>query len=354
MTKKQFAFIFFSFCFLTTTHAKTKISPVENKPIKNGTSIFYALPKNELNIKIKTIHTWHKKGPFYRYAGRFLAEDNIITEDHDFWSIKSIDIENNSIIDTTQIFQIKPSKNSIAQLITLNQKGIICSINSNEKLSEHTKEENFFVKHNSPNFNFDKSVLGEEALIANSTAKMAELAAKQIYQIRENRILLLTGDLDFPSDSESLKILLDEMNKTEQKLLELFIGKKIEETYTKEISFLPKSNTDEILIRFSDEIGLVAKDDLSGEPIYIKVSSAKTNLNLHPKKKEKNGLHYRFPATADISIYNASTVFIDARYTIAQFGDILILPQTLLKNRNQIIFDENNGQLIQIKTKQED
>lgn len=354
MRKKQFLLAVIAFCLCIPTNAKIKITPTENKSIKNGKSIFYALPKNELCITIKTVHTWYKKGPFYRYAGRFLAEDNIITEDSDSWSIESIEVENKTIADSTQIFQITPSKKSIANLITLNEKGIICGINTPKQGNRNTENSTIIASFCTPEFEFDKSVLGEEALIANSTAKMAELAAKQIYHIRENRSLLLTGDLEFPADSESLKVLLNEMEQIEQKLLELFVGKEIKKNHTKVIYFSPDAETDEVLIRFSKVAGLVDKDDLSGEPIYIKISTEKSNLNLHPKKKEKSGIHYRYPATANIAIYNATDININCRYPIAQLGDILILPNTLLKKGNQIEFDENNGQLIQIKTKKED
>ncbi len=354
MIRKQFLLATIAFCLFIPTNAKIKITPTENKSIKNGKSIFYALPKNELCITIKTVHTWYKKGPFYRYAGRFLAEDNIITEDSDSWSIESIEVENKTIADSTQIFQITPSKKSIVNLITLNKDGIICGINTPKAKNKNIENSAVITSFCMPDFEFDKSVLGEEALIANSTAKMAELAAKQIYHIRENRNLLLTGDLEFPADSESLKVLLKEMEQMEQKLLELFVGKEFKKNHTKVIYFSPEAETDEVLIRFSETIGLVAKDDLSGDPIYIKISTDKKNLNLNPKKKEKSGIHYRYPAIANITIYNATDINICCRYPIAQLGDILILPNTLLKKGNQIEFDENNGHLIQIKTKKED
>lgn len=49
----------------------------------------------------------------------------------------------------------------------------------------------------------------EEILSAGSTAKMAELAANEIYDIRENRGLLTKGQADFmPKDGEQLKLML--------------------------------------------------------------------------------------------------------------------------------------------------
>ena len=141
------------------------------------------------------------------------------------------------------------------------------------------------------------------------------------------------------------------MDKTEQKLLELFVGKQVKDTCTETLYFTPDADTDEVFVRFSKDLGLVSKDDLSGEPIYIKVVAEKRNLNLHPKKREKSGIHYRYPAMADITIYNAKGNLLHQRYAIAQLGDILILPQKLLQKNNHILFDENNGRLLQIREK---
>ncbi len=349
--KKQILILAFALCTLLPIAAQT--TSVSDKPVINGKSIFYTLPQNEISITITTLQTWELRGPFFRYATRYLAEDNIIAEDKKTCRIESIEMNRHTITDASQVYQITPSKKSIAHLISLNEQGIIHTLNAPQNtISEATfaTTETF----SEPNLDFDKSVLGEEALIANSTAKMAELAAKQIYRIRENRLSLITGDLDFPADGESLQTLLQEMNAMEKKLMELFVGKIVEQRQSTEIRFVPTGNTDEVLARFSQTEGLVAKDDLSGTPIYIKVVTEKTNLNLHPKKQAKSGIRYRYPAQADITIYDGQNINFTRRYPIAQLGDVLILPENLLQKNMQIIFDEQSGQLLQIKQTQKD
>ncbi len=349
--KKQILTLAFALCALSPIVAQT--TSVSEKPVINGKSIFYTLPKNEISITITTVQTWELRGPFFRYATRYLAEDNIIAEDKHLWRIESIEMNRRTVADDSQVYQITPSKKSIAHLVSLNNQGIICTLNA----PQNTITEATFATTETftePNLYFDKSVLGEEALIANSTAKMAELAAKQIYRIRENRLSLITGDLDFPADGESLQTLLQEMNAMEQKLLELFIGKTVEQRHRKEIRFVPTGDTDEVLARFSQTEGLVDKDDLSGTPIYIKVATEKTNLNLNPKKQAKSGIRYRYPAQADITIYDAENLNIKRRYPIAQLGDVLILPESILQENMQIIFDEQSGQLLQIEQTKKD
>ena len=53
----------------------------------------------------------------------------------------------------------------------------------------------------------DASVFSEELLMAGSTAKQAEVAAKQIYRVRESRLNILTGEADnLPPDGEAMKL----------------------------------------------------------------------------------------------------------------------------------------------------
>lgn len=58
----------------------------------------------------------------------------------------------------------------------------------------------------------DASVFSEELLMAGSTAKQAEVAAKQIYRIRESRLNILTGEADnLPPDGEAMKLVIQQL-----------------------------------------------------------------------------------------------------------------------------------------------
>ena len=82
----------------------------------------------------------------------------------------------------------------------------------------------------------------EEILSAGSTAKMAELTANEIYDIRENRGLLTKGQADFmPKDGEQLKLMLSNLDTQEEGLLQLFRGTKAIETYVFTFDVVPNS-----------------------------------------------------------------------------------------------------------------
>lgn len=81
------------------------------------------------------------------------------------------------------------------------------------------------VTGNTPNVN-PRDFLTEEILMSNSTAKMAELVAKEIYSIRESKNALLRGEADnMPKDGAQLKLMLDNLTLQERAMTEMFAGK---------------------------------------------------------------------------------------------------------------------------------
>ena len=59
--------------------------------------------------------------------------------------------------------------------------------------------------------------------MAGSTAKMAELTAKEIYNIRESKNLIIRGQADaMPKDGALNEVRPDNLNKQEKALTEMF------------------------------------------------------------------------------------------------------------------------------------
>lgn len=119
--------------------------------------------------------------------------------------------------------------------------------------------------------------------------KMAELAANEIYDIRENRSLLAKGQADFmPKDGTQLKMMMEQLDKQEAGLLMLFEGTKSSETHTFTFSYDPTSETGaDVLFRFSKYFGPVSPDDLSGDPIYIKIKNITTTQAIAEEKRKR-------------------------------------------------------------------
>lgn len=169
---------------------------------------------------------------------------------------------------------------------------------------------------------------------SSSTVKMAELAANQLFALREARFNLLTQEADHtPSDGRSYEIVLSELNRMEAQYLELFQGKKEVRTNTTRFICTPNKETSEILFRFSSKIGILDKDNLGGAPIYIayKKLSATTEFIRSDKSLKAKGLYYRVPAQARIELSDGQKTLFSDVYTLNQFGKVLTLPASQIK-----------------------
>ena len=89
--------------------------------------------------------------------------------------------------------------------------------------------------------------------MASSTAKMAELVAKEIYNIRESKNALLRGQADnMPSDGAQLKIMLDNLNAQEEAMTQMFSGTRDKEEKTFTVRLTPdREFNNEVAFRFS-------------------------------------------------------------------------------------------------------
>lgn len=191
-----------------------------------------------------------------------------ITEDKVFWNLDKVSVTSHGIPDKEQEYLIKFKPGS-TPFMYLNKDGLLLSINT-EPITESIKAKTLTpTKTPSPleNNNY-ASVLTEEMLMSGSTAKMAEVAAKQIYRIRESRLDLSTGESDQkPADGAALKLMMQQLDEQENTLMAMFMGTTETEQVVKHFTWTPTEETkNEIIFRISDLIGIVDKNNLSGAP----------------------------------------------------------------------------------------
>ena len=188
-------------------------------------------------------------------------------------------------------------------------------------------------------------------MLASSTAKMAEGAAKQIYRIRESRLALLTADVDqLPADGESLRAMLDGMDSMERELTELFTGTTVHETSTHTLHLLPvAAMQNEVLFRLSPLKGLVPADDLSGAPYYINVAPETIDTYVpgqSGKKAARPDLYTVLPAPTRVTIGDGREECFSGQFLLPQFGQLVPVPAELLRQGARITVDVETGRML--------
>lgn len=304
---------------------QTKV--VKKNAVKaNNFGITYSLPKTTLVVDAEVTKVTCKAGPYYKYAEKYLGVKDAITEDNVYYELGKIRLLNKGIPDEDNTYIVEFKSGTVAPYAYLTEDGLLCSINA-EYIPEENKSQETKKEDKSPEKVTDTSVFSEELLMAGSTAKQAEVAAKQIYRIRESRLNILTGEADnLPPDGEAMKLVIQQLEEQERALTNLFKGICSKETSEYKVDITPFDNLDkEVLFRFSNQLGIVDADDLGGSPVYMNLKAIERAPVLEPKEAEKKakslkGIIYNVPGKASIEISINKKTLYKGEAQITQFG----------------------------------
>ncbi|MCR8892845.1 DUF4831 family protein [Bacteroides sp. ET336] len=315
-----------------------------------GEGIAFFLPKTAVEVNVIATKVKYTPGDFCQYANRYLRINNVTSEPSTDWEIKKIEVRPVGIPDSTKAYIMKLSDKSVMSNIEVTDNNIIKAINTSAPKSAKAE----YILEMPQRAEDGRKYMTEEIITAGSTAKMAELTAKEIYNIRESKNLILRGQADtMPKDGASLKLIMDNLEKQEKALVQMFTGIKTREDKLFTAVILPEGDTTEkVVMRFSQKLGVLSSDNLAGKPMYIKIE------NINPaqtsaadsedgkKKKAPKGIIYNIPAKANVMLtFKGKTLFEDNNMMFAQFGNTELLVNDLFNKKvnTRVIFDTVTG-----------
>ena len=342
----------------TTAYAQTEVVSGVMKGKDYG--VTYMLPKTEIEIEVKASKITYTPGEFGKYAEQFLQLKNISTKPDTHWELNSMRVKAIGVPNSNATYFVKMKDKTVAPLIELTEDGIVKSINvpytpqaAPKKKTEQPAEEP--VKRVNP-----RNFLTEEILMASSTARMAELTAREIYNIRESKNALLRGQAEnMPSDGAQLKIMIDNLNIQEKAMTEMFSGTREREEKTFTFRITPNQElANQIIFRFSEKLGVLAGDDLAGAPFYlnlkdlqtVKIPAEEEGEKKKKKKDELEGVAYNVPGKALLTITNGVDKLYEQEISVTQFGTTEYLAPILF-NKNSTFkayFDPVTGGLTKV------
>ena len=300
----------------------------------------YYLPKTALRITVQVERSSFTPGEFCKYAERYLRMKDVITEPTINYSIITIQQEPVAVADTSKCYAIKFDARTSACNVRLSADGILLAINTDEKVATPWSSVNNQKKNGRKELINRRSYLSEEILAAGSTAKMAELIAQEIYEIRESRNLLTRGQADYmPKDGEQLRLMLNKLEEQNLALSSLFTGVTVSDTTEYTFTITPNKDIENrVLFRLSDKLGIIDADDLAGVPYYINIENLKTVPPVEvidPKKKQKqaNGVYVNIPGKLRSTISNAQKMMVSNEFPAGQFGNVELLSGALFNKR---------------------
>lgn len=322
---------------LTLTSINSQTASSFYQPGVTTEGAVYFLPKTAIKITVQIEKTSYTPGDFSKYAERYLRIENVSLTPSVSYRITSIRQEAVAVADTTKRYAVEFNAKTSATNVNLSDDGILLSINAEPKKTATTKP---FIATPRPASINPRQYMSEEILAAGSTAKMAELTAQDIYEIRESRNLLVRGQADnMPKDGEQLRLMLNQLDLQNQSLTSLFTGVTVNDTTEQVFTIIPdKEINHDVLFRFSSKSGLVDKDDLSGTPYYINVEDLKTVPSpepVDPKKKLKQvpGIYVNVPGKMRATISNMKESILSTEFLAGQFGNVELLSDALFNKR---------------------
>ena len=325
---KKISFIIIFLCLSLELFAQTQVAEFNPGIVAGGVN--YALPKTVIKTDVNAVKVVYTPGEFAKYADRYLHISGVSTEPSTQWRVTELQVYLEGVPDTTKVFTVKLKDKTVAPMAQLTESGVLVAVNNRSDLEKHILPASRTTNHKLE----ARQYLTEEILSATSMAKMAQLTAQEILDIRESKNAIKRGQVEsMPQDGASLKIVLDLLNAQEEALTQLFVGY-TDTTFTaKTFMVLPTGDIDkQILTRFSRKLGFVDADDLAGEPYYISVRDQHTVILPSEKeaaKRKIEGLVYNMPSMANVMISTMQGTVLEREMPIAQFGTIDQLSPTL-------------------------
>ncbi len=294
----------------------------------NDYGIVYSLPTTVLDITIETRTEIQEPGEFYKYAKKYLNEDNPIDKYSIKTTVKSIHVTPRGVANPEERYVVtfKPGN---SPFVVVNSENLPLAINTDKLPDVSSPDLPVAQKADPTPLQTDAAtqVISEEMLQSQSSAKKAELAAAQIYSLRQYRTELLTGQSEsMPPDGNALKIVLENIDAQEAALTAMFLGTTQVSTNVETISYTPEEEvTDMIIARISAAEGIVDNDDLSGEPLKMTLKIVEQGeMPVNEKGAAlpfpKNGFAYRVPGKIEVSLsYDGKELYHD-QISTSQFG----------------------------------
>lgn len=347
-----------------TAHSQTTQKFTADKT--NEYALVYSLPMTVVDITVETEHTVKKPGEFNNYATRHLGLDGdaVVRKAEHTVAIKSVTITPRGIADPENRWQVQFKSGNVPTIILM-EDGVPLSINADVEaplkpvLPTPRKAEPTPLDGQAA-----REAVTEAMTRSTTLGKKAEAAATRIFELRERRNDLFSGDADaMPPDGRATELVLAGLSAQEAALTAMFTG--TVQTYTEvtTVTYTPgKEDEGKVLLaRVSPLEGIVSKDDLSGIPLYLSykvVTRGKLPVNEkgETKKFPKGGVAYTIPGSAQITLTFKNNTIGQADLDIAQLGATFGIEPNLFTDKKApayLEFSPVTGAVVRLGTDKE-
>ncbi len=185
------------------------------------------------------------------------------------------------------------------------------------------------VPHTGTPSEFAKVPIDRRDFTDRSLEEAARQAASALFSIRNHRMELITGVSGENVFGAGLAAALAELARLEEEYLALFMGKQSVQTIVRAYDLMPQNGeTNRVVCRFSPVDGLLAQDDLSGNPVVLEMKITEQPVAPAPVKTYKNAPMVRktIPATVACRLVDGKTELAREQIAMNQMGIVIDVP----------------------------
>lgn len=330
-----------------------------------GGSLLYSLPRTILTVRAEMERKVSMPGPYAAYAEDMLGLSDVVLKEKEQWRLTGITVESHEEADPSEYYLVETLSSFGTNLITLRNEGLIMDINPGAgtksisllpgTLSESPgfrtydlgSDEYFLSRADtayrrvSMNDTYIRVPYLVEKKKKLSTEQLAERTARRIMELRDGRILILTGEANvFPQSDAAI----NEINRLEKEYLELFTGKDYTEKRVLTFQVIPDRESPRPtfpLFSFAEDSGPCAGAEDCGTKVEMLLAPEQktkdltilsNNTSETPGQKAER-LFYRIPDVVKISIMMGEKPVFISRKLVYQYGEIMQLPSNYMLSK---------------------
>lgn len=310
--------------------------------------IRYYLPRTVVKLVVEYTETQFVPGKYAHWADKLLGIEYAIQEDSTAYQMDDVRLAVGAMPDTSRVYYVYPQAGMQTQWLSLTKDGILYGYNVSNQAQTPRKRRSVkdTVTTQSPASTLEETIKSEDE------EQQAKSVAKQIYQLRDNRIYLLSGDAEnAPADGISMKAILEEIDRQERALVALFTGKQTSKKVHREYRIDPTMAMDSVVAL------TIGEDSIRLRIVPERMTEVQPVVDKKAKKQKDaptpSQIYYNLPGTAHITITSDRLGELLEEYLpVAQLGVSVPLSQDLFNNadeRVRIRFDENTGNILSIR-----
>ena len=170
-------------------------------------AVVYYTPQTQIVIDIDYESVILHRGIYADFAKKYLGTAEVVKDDDMWYRITNISTHTQTVADHSRMHKVDSNLP-----LTLTADGILEAYNGVESQEPRVESRKSKVESNEPRVESKESrveskvlPLLEEHIVGKTLAEQAQGAAKLIYRIRENRLYLISGEVDkMPADGTTI------------------------------------------------------------------------------------------------------------------------------------------------------